>query len=393
MSRKSPAILFALALALVMLGASTALAAPTPTPWQRVDFTLQVEQADSLMLLYGTLPDSVRLPARAELSAPKGARVGWVGEILGGDLSKDPALSTTTRTVDGFDVYSFTLTKSRTAQLEGYLDGVVVFDGTTYSTGFEWVPTTDIGEVRLYARLRSDAKIVRTSSGAELQPGPTGYQYYGKVFKSVKAGQPLSLDFSFTRPKAAPAGTTSDGPSTPPVLLVVAAIVGASFVLLVLAMRRKRQTRTETTADDDGVETDEAGAQTPPTPARRNNRLIVALIVVGLISAIALAGIKTADTQQVVDGKITRFFGSADSCTSASFALEPGAGVDLAKSGQELLAVFEKFQGVGNVTIYLDGPRMDVAFCESSLNEATIIEALNATGLVTATSAGAAAPQ
>ena len=131
--RHSLRFIFAAAVfALAVSPVTTGFAAPTT--WERVDVTQHSEQGGGVLLVSGELPATASLPADAQLSVPAGSGLQWIGEILGGASADDPELKFTKTTVKGNDLYRFTLTKSRTAQIEVPLTESMAFDGTTYTS-------------------------------------------------------------------------------------------------------------------------------------------------------------------------------------------------------------------------------------------------------------------
>ena len=115
--RHSLRFIFAAAVfALAVSPVTTGFAAPAT--WERVDVTQHSEQGGGVLLVSGELPATASLPADAQLSVPAGSGLQWIGEILGGASADDPELKFTKTTVNGNDLYRFTLTKSRTAQIE-----------------------------------------------------------------------------------------------------------------------------------------------------------------------------------------------------------------------------------------------------------------------------------
>ncbi len=125
--------------------------------------------------------------------------------------SADPELTYTKSTVDGSDVYRFTLTKSRIAQIEIVTSDAAGFDGKNYTPAVKWTATQAVPEVRLSARIPQSAQIVQAAPGAALQPGDSGYSFYTKSVKDVKPGDQLDMTFSY-QVGAAPASGASTRP-------------------------------------------------------------------------------------------------------------------------------------------------------------------------------------
>ncbi len=142
-------------------------------------------------------------------------------------------------------------------------------------------------------------------------------------------------------------------------------------------------------ADADSVE-DVAGAEetegtddAPQPRARRLSPVGIMMVAVGVLVATAVVTINLASGPQVADGKLTKSFGGeASACTSTMIKVSPNEGVDLADSGEKLLDSFSGMQGIGAVTLYVEDPRVEVQFCDSTTSEQAIREALSTTGLV-----------
>ena len=70
------------------------------------------------LIVDGVLPAGTALPARLELPVPLASTPAWVGEIVGSDPSRDPTAVYTTRSAQGYDIITLTLTQSREGQVE-----------------------------------------------------------------------------------------------------------------------------------------------------------------------------------------------------------------------------------------------------------------------------------
>lgn len=380
--------------------ASTALAAPVA--WQTVDVSLRPNASDGVMLVSGTLPRDVSLPAEAELAVPAGSSLQWIGEILGGPASADPELKYAKSTVNGLDIYRFTLTKARIAQIE-VPAAATPFDGTTYTSALTWLAPQAVPEVNMNVRIPQGAKIAQVVPGAAVLPGESAsFSYYSKTFKNVKANDKLDLSFGYTVPAAAAAstaqGSSASSTNTFAIVLILAVFAGG-FGLLIYNVRRKMG------ANDDAEETAVgpqrvASAQSPssqsrktsptpatvepePTPAKRIKPAYVILAIVGvLVVSVVIAG-NNGTTAKAVGGKITKSYGAASPCASASIPVMANQGVDLASQGDKLVDAFADMEGVGDVTLDIARSTLDVAFCESLQTEDSMRQAVARTGLVT----------
>lgn len=400
----------------VVLSLVPAVALAAPAEWASVDITAQSYQQDTpLLLVSGQLPESAQLPAQVELAVPAGSELQWIGEILGGDPSADPAVQYTVATKDGSDIYSFTLTKARVAQVEVAVPAWTAFDGTNYTSNLKWTAWRDLGEVRVSERLQSGATIVQGVDGASLQPGDAGYSYYTKTVAGVKAGDAVGLSYIYAAPAAAagtsaPGATAASGDDTVVLTLVVVVVVGAmGFALYKIANKMNKTAEpattgrptAKTTARKDAadqvarsgrserveeVDTDVAG----PTTKSPTRVIVPAVIITGLLVVSAFAVANQGTQAKVVDKKITKSFGAPNPCDNTSIPVMAKSGVDLESRGEELLEAFSGKEGITDVTLDLEKLTVDVSFCESLQSDETLRQVLLGTGLV---DVAAAAPE
>ncbi len=391
----------------------TGAAMAKPAEWQRVDVTLHSEQSGGVMLVSGELPESVKLPAEAELSVPAGSSLQWVGEILGGDPSADPELTYTKSTVNGSDVYRFTLTKSRIAQLEIVTSEAAGFDGTNYTSGVKWSATQAVPEVRLSARIPQGAQIVQPSPDAALQPGDSGYSFYTKSVKDVKPGDQLDMTFSY-KVAATPASTTaatSSGSTAQIVIILIAVAAGGFFVM---AVRRKmapasgdavvpaktsaasiksntaksaknngKNTRSKNSTTSAPIEVEDAnGPSTRLTGAAKRNILTGA--IVGSIIVVALVVGNQTNKPLIEGDSISQTFSQGQPCSTATIALAVPAGEDPAKTAETLFTALRAVDGMNTATYNFKTSTLEAGFCESSATEESVRQGLAPTGLVDA---------
>jgi hypothetical protein len=252
MSRSSRIAIFATALALTLSVASPAMA--IVARWERLDVTLNEEVNGDVMLVSGRLPQVVELPANVVLAAPKGSKLQWAGEILGGPVEKDPEVKTSVTTSGSVDLYAFTLTKSRIGMLE--LSVPKAYQPTAEGTavGFSYRVPANTTQVIVNVRIPKDASIPKPAQDAHAAPGPTGYVYYQQVFANVKAGTDVGPHFTYTtganKPKAG--GTKRASAQGGTFATVAFVIIAALLVYLVVHYFRRRPPVPP--ADDRGLE-------------------------------------------------------------------------------------------------------------------------------------------
>jgi len=402
--------LFLLVFAVALFAqASTAIAAPAQ--WSSVDVTLQSAEQQSMLLVSGELPVDAKLPAEAELAVPAGTQIQWIGEVLGGDPSKDPELKYTKTSANGVDLYRFTLTKGRVAQVEGTVPGMSSFDGTNYVTGLKWTAWQAVPVVRISQRIPAGAQIVQAAEGASVQPGSAGYNYYTKTVTSPKAGDVIELAFSYA-PGAAGAGASGVGASssTSAVTIVFGIVAVIGFMALLVRSQKKRPAGTvdhsQFAFDESDNDTHVAPPKSKqnasrrkqpepdpePVPAKRKNLALPTLVVVGAVIAVAIIAGATTNSGDIVNGTLTRDFGAPSACQSTSLPFTANQGVDLAQQGEKLLEAFEGMDGVGVVTIDLAQSKVDMEWCESSQSEESMRQALSVPGLITLGQSVSSAP-
>jgi len=394
----------AVTLSMLMFAASPALG--SPVLWESIDVTAQDEQSGSILLVSGLLPEGTKLPAQVELPVPAGSTLQWAGEVLGGPTDQDPAVETTVVSRDGVDVHSFTMTKGPRGQVEVVVPPTAVFDGSAYSAALKWTSIQDVPTVHLSVGLPQGATVTSPAEGAKLEPADGGNSYYTREVEQVKAGEPLELAFAYTvaaAPAAAVGATAQPATnSVIPIVLAIGALAGG--IALFFAVRRKmgpgsgavhqsgpatqgaeRRSDAGSRPSATSLAASDADSGAPDvSPRRRLSPVGLMTLAVGLMIVVAVVVLNLASRPQIAEGKLTKSFGGeASACTSTSITLVPNEGVDLTRKGDEVLDSFTGMQGIGTVTLYVEEPRVDVEFCESTTNETAIKGALSSNGLVT----------
>ena len=393
---------------------SASVASARPASWQQVDVTVLPDESGGMMLVSGELPESVKLPAEAELSVPAGSTLQWIGEILGGDPSADPELTYTKSTVDGSDVYLFKLTKSRTAQIEVPVQGAAAFDGTNYVSSIKWSATQDVPRVRLSMRVPENAQIVQPSDGAVLMPGDSDYRLYAKSFDGVKAGDEPQLSFSYQAAASPAAGQSaaSTGSTAPAIIILVGLAAAAAFVL---AIRQKMagakagrvQTASTLAHDADVASTqsasEKANAASMESPAaaqagadeegdyldtRSSNasgRTRRNLVTIGIVAVIATAAIlvgSQAAKPKIEGDSISETFSQGEPCATAKIAVSVPRDADPAETAKVLFAALRTVKGMNVATYNFKTSTLEAGFCESQASEQSVRDALAPTGLL-----------
>ncbi len=398
-------LVIAVAVALSMsLGVLSAGAAPVP--FESVDVTLHQEQGGAVLMISGKLPKGTKLPAEVQLAAPKGAEIQWAGEILGGNPSEDPSVEPKVTTKGDQDLYTFTLTKSLTGQVEVDGSSFVGFDGSQYAANLAWSAPANIPELTMSVRLPVSASVGQLPSGVEAVPGPDGYTYYQLTANDVKAGTAKELGLTYSIPagaqSAAPGGAAAGSSSSATDVLVPLVLVVA-FVGVVYVLARKKYAGDRAMADtgdanaqhpaegaqdalfvteDDGVAVPAPETDAAPAPRKKlGPAVIVSLgIIVVLVVSMTLASRKSAAVTEIPGGYMQEFT-QGDACSSVV------VNVDLEGKNPEKTAA-QLFEAVKpttalRATLYTEGtPRLEVGFCESQTTPEKIKAALAPTGLI-----------
>lgn len=406
-----------LAAVAIVLPATSAFAAPSE--WKTVDVTMQIEQQQSLLLVSGELPPSAKLPYEGELAVPAGTQLQWIGEILGGAASADPELKYVKSTSQGMDLYRFTLTKSRIAQVEGIVPGMSGPDGANFRSTMKWTAWQALPEVRISHRIPQASQIISAAPGATIQPSGTGFSMYTKTVKNPKAGEVIDLSFTYSSPAAGAAaagGSASSPGSNPAIFVVILGLVLGGFGLLIYKVRAKIQpdevpavkapraqasatpaaksSTPKTTAPKSSAASSSRKRKAEPVapePEPQPKKIKPAYLIVVVVGLLVVAGVIAGGqgvSAKVAGGTIKKSFGAASPCTSASIPLMANQGVDLGAQGEKLLDSFIGQEGIGDVVLDLDRSVVDITFCESLQTDESIRQILTGTGLV---STGAAA--
>ncbi len=393
------------------VGVPAALAAPVAV-WESISLNVGSSSDAPVLIVAGVLPDSTKLPATVELAAPTGSALQWAGEILGGDAAADPEVTTTKSQRDGQDIYTFTLTKSRNAQLEVTTQSPITVNGDVSTVTFSQPSWTDVPSAGVAIQIPVSARLTEPATAtAGLAAGPTGYQYYQQEFTKVKKGDLLAVSFSYTRavtsPGAAPVGGTG-GPLVPIILVAIALALGAG---LVIGVRRKLNggADVEEYADDDDDDdvVPAAPARSKATKAaskravteaviedseqeakpRTNIALIGTLVIIALAVGAGVIAASQGNQAKSVGTSISKTFAGGEACTSSTIALAIPANIEPADAAEQIFAAIAPVPSITDATIDLSTSSIKVAYCESSANEDMIRQAIAPTGYMAAGSA------
>ena len=409
-----PAAALSIALLYVLaLGAVGVHAAAAPTPWSEIDVTLMVDENPPVLIVAGTLSASAKLPADAELVLPAGAQPQWLGEILGGDPTRDPSLATSMTTDGSWDSYPFTLTRSRTAQIEANAPNAVTAEGSNFKTSVVWPTPNDTSEVRLSVKLPKNAEIVKPAEGATLVTDDPTANYYTRTDTDVKAGTQLALAFTYSLQGDSADSGGNSGPSTLTILLVV---LGVAVVVLVVVIARSRRgpapesDEGDDDTDDDGEgpgqadapqpdwsddalsDADEAHGDEPDTVEdsvqqatstgrRVSPKALVFAVVAGAMVLAGVAAAMNATAPKATAEGITKQFAQGEACTVASIPLELASDADAEAHAERVFSALESVPDIVYGTLQVKESRVEVGYCDSSASEEQIRAALVQAGI------------
>ena len=393
------------------IGVSAALAAPVQ--WESISLNVGSSADAPVLIVAGVLPKSAKLPATVELAAPTGSTLQWAGEILGGDASADPEVVTTKSQRDGQDVYAFTLTKSRTAQLEVTTQSPITVNGDVYTVSFSQPAWTDVSSAGVAIQIPVSARLTEPATAtAGLAAGPTGFQYYQQEFTKVKKGDPLGVTFSYTLATTTPGAATTTGTGGPLIPIILVAIAVALGAGLVIGVRRKLNG--DAVVEEYAAEDEDAAPAAPVAPAkpqvtkaaskravqeevvedsepaakpRTNVALIGTLVIIALAVGAGVIAASQGNQAKSVGTTISKTFAGGEACTSSTLPLAIPENVDPEDAAEKVFAAIAPVPGITVAAIDLPSSSIKVSFCESSANEDMIRQAIAPTGFLGAGSA------
>jgi hypothetical protein len=288
------AIVTALALAFVA-GAEAAWAqgaSPPYAAWRTMDVTLldSPQAADPLMIVSGELPADTPLPAEIAVPMPPRAQIQWAGEILGGDVSKDPEAKPRVESGSGYDLAVYTLRRARAAQVEAVAAGAASTSGSKRTANLDWTSPIPVPQVTISIRVPIGSKVPKAPAGSSRRAAQDGTVQYVRTYKSVEAGQRLSMQLVYEPPAPAagtgapgapqaPGGPTAPAPGQGSGLAAWApwllAIAIAAAVYLWVNGRKSARGKVEDELEEDEmeeVEFEEAEPEPKPKPKPRAAR-------------------------------------------------------------------------------------------------------------------------
>jgi hypothetical protein len=269
-----------LAAVLVLSAVASPAFAATPSA-SLSSLSVTVDAANSALLISGTLAADAKLPATVELPVPSGANPYWVGQILGGDPSKDSKATFTIVKAKGHDLVVFTVTQSRTGQAEVNVPAASAVGGST-SLSYSLPIAVKVGVASLGFELPAGSTVSSSTSGLISGQGASGQRVLEKTVVNPKVGSILTASVSYALGVAAAGaavaavgaapGASSGDPANllAIVLWIFAAGLAALFAKTVFDRRAAARRAEAAAADDeaDPVEAEEDFAFEADSPPR-----------------------------------------------------------------------------------------------------------------------------
>jgi len=238
---------------LALIAPATANAAPSlPTP-HALHVQLSPASSSALLLLESVeYAPETPLPIPVKMAIPKGARVSWAGEILGGDVSKDITASYKVNPKKDYDEVAFTLSKARSAQVEADWSGVTSKNGTS-QIKLAWVQRYPAEKVDFGFKAPAQDSVVKmTPAWRNTGRDGDGVPFYVTEAMSLPVGKKLDVTVSYTgQPSATPqqgqspqqgqTPTSSAGPSNNAALMFVVVIVGGGAIAMTIFAKARKQ--------------------------------------------------------------------------------------------------------------------------------------------------------
>lgn len=368
---------------------SAALAAPADLAWVRVG--LHEEAGGASIIISAEVSTRTALPAEVQLSVPKGAKVRWVGEILGDDPPHDPRSAFTTRSAGDHDLVAFTLTRARVGQIEAALPGAFVREEQVKTLKLDWVSGGDVARVEAGLIIPPHAQAATSSPGLESHLLSDHSTVHVARRQDLKAGDRVSVFVTYSDGEAAaasPVQRSGSGGSAGTLALLGAGILLAGGLF---AVRRKSGPGAAAAGEPDPCAPEEASASSaeepadarPETRASGARRRVDPRLVILAVPAIVLAALVFAvqggpgATSQSQDA-VTRVLGSA--AGKATFETPVALDGELLHGSTHVFDALAPLPGLASATVRAPGVLV-LTYDPAQVAEEQIAAALAQAGL------------
>jgi len=223
-----------------LVAAAPLIALAAPAPLAELAVMLRAEGDHDLVLVSAVIPGSARLPADIVVPVPSGAEIGWAGEILGTDPTKDIEASyTVTPGAGGWDTLSLRATRSRRIQIEMAVPSVAGGGlAKTLDISLPVISTTGTASVTL--QVPAGAVVTSGTPGLVKEPGEGGAQYYSTWANTARAGSVVRAAVTYET-TSQPAVAAGGGSASATIMIVIAAVL--FIVALTVAVASRMRTR------------------------------------------------------------------------------------------------------------------------------------------------------
>jgi len=349
------------------------------------------------------IPEEVSLPTQVKIAVPQGARMDWVGEVAGGDISLDPTSNyEKVETSNGFDIYLIDVVSHRIAQVEASLTAPYMVS-TGENEGqieFTYIPAVDTEMLLLAAESPPNVLDFDKFAGYEIfATGQSGGMIIGQSFEEAKAGEEYSVAYGFTTQDAAAAAArnTSTGDTLKAILIVLGLILAVIIGSLAVIVRRQKTQGGAPNAAGRSAHPPRALTTGKKAPAKSNvsrtpkkssgamkwnspQLLMVILVAVVAIGLLAWTSSRNANTITENNGIYSQIFATGEPCANVVFTLTDEAMKNPGATAKEL------FRYIRDSDVYILGATLDanqgtvvVDYCASNLDEYTIVDFLGQT--------------
>jgi hypothetical protein len=237
----------ALAAALLLFGTASPALAGTFNEWQ-LNLWPEYDDPRLLVMFNGTLDPTVVLPYTLEYDIPIGAQMGMACQLLpDGAHDCQPQQSEVS---DEIKTIAFSAPTERELYMEYYVDPMDGERPDQRQFTYSFTPPDDIDRLSVQVKQPND------SEDFVLEPAPmqtltdaAGFSYLTYVFNDVKAGEPIDINFSYSRPTwVPPAGQDADPLASDSTLDVTGsgsntllwAVVGILVVIVFMMWRNQK---------------------------------------------------------------------------------------------------------------------------------------------------------
>lgn len=231
------------ALVVIVLGiAVVGLQAGPSDPVVEVQLLVDGEQGNSFLLVTGTLPPEVQLPATLSLPAPDGAELWWAGELTGSGAESDISREVTVVAGEGGSVVEFTLETTRTGQYDAlYLPTDT--SGGDRTALLDWIQSSPASRLVFSVVFPAGAQDVSIDPDPASGPATNAVGDTLYVLPQVTNPEPGSrhvVQASYSTQGARGGGGSGGSGGTIFVLAVIAVVLA---VILVLVVRSQSSSR------------------------------------------------------------------------------------------------------------------------------------------------------